>query len=154
MIAKSSLYSWTAAFISGAAVFACDQWLKWTFFDQVHYESGAFSWFGGLIRSTLFHNYGISFNIPIPQILILLITGIALGWALALLIERGRAAQFWTCVLIGVFIGGTLGNAFDRLTLGFVRDWLLFFGRSAINFADLAIGGSLLTFVVLTAKQK
>jgi signal peptidase II len=148
------MFSWTAAFLSGAAVFVGDQWLKTMFFDHIHYEAEAFSFMNGWIRSTLFHNYGISFNIPIPQIVILLITGIALGWAVALLIERGKAQEFWMCVLIGIFIGGTLGNAFDRITLGYVRDWLLLFGRSAINFADVAIGSSLLAFVILTTKQK
>lgn len=154
MIAKSSIRSWTAAFISGAAVFVADQWLKITFFDHIHYEAEAFSWMNGLIRSTLFHNYGISFNIPIPQALIILITGIALGWAVALLVERGRSSDLIACILIGIFIGGTLGNAFDRIMLGFVRDWLLLFGRSAINLADVAIGGSLIGFVALTSRKK
>ena len=154
MIAKSSLNAWTAAFISGAAVFVIDQWLKWKFFDQIHYESEAFSFFGGMIRSTLHHNYGISFNIPLPLPVVVLITGIALGWAIALLIERGRLGMIGLSLVIGIFIGGTLGNVFDRLTLGFVRDWLLLFGRSAINLADVVIGSSLLTFVVLTNKKK
>jgi lipoprotein signal peptidase len=147
VIAKTSFYAWTAAFISGAAVFAIDQWLKASLFDGHTYEGEAFSFANGLIRSTLHHNYGISFNIPIPQVVIVLITGIALGWAMALLIERARASQLAACILIGIFIGGTLGNAFDRLTLGFVRDWMLLFGRSAINFADVCIGGSLLAYL-------
>ena len=154
MISKQSFYAWTAAFISGAAVFVSDQWLKRIFFDQIHYESEAFSFFGGLIRSTLHHNYGISFNIPLPLPFVVLITGIALGWAIALLIERARMGRIGISIVIGIFIGGALGNVFDRLMLGFVRDWILFFGRSAINLADVAIGGSLLTFVVLTNKKK
>ncbi|HVM90364.1 MAG TPA: signal peptidase II [Verrucomicrobiae bacterium] len=140
--------AWTAAFLSGAAVFACDQWLKWRFFDRVHYEGEAFSFLNGLIRSTLFHNHGISFNIPLPLWVIILITGAALGWALALLIERAKLGNLIACLLIGLFVGGTLGNAYDRLTLGFVRDWLLLFGRSAINLADIAIGGALLAYLL------
>ena len=122
------------------------------FFDQIHAEGEAFSYFGGIVRSTLFHNRGISFNLPLPLWAIILITGAALGWAIALLIERAKLGKLEACIIIGIFIGGTIGNAYDRLTLGFVRDWLLLFGRSAINLADLAIGGSLLIYLLTQGK--
>ncbi|MEI7512587.1 MAG: signal peptidase II [Candidatus Uhrbacteria bacterium] len=153
MINREAIYSWTAAFLSGAAVFASDQWLKWYFFDIRHYEGEAFSIFNGFFRSTLHHNFGISFNLPIPLFIIILITGIALGWSIALLTERARSNQIIPCLLVGVFIGGTLGNAFDRLALGFVRDWLLLFGRSAINLADAAIAISLISFLLTQSKK-
>ncbi len=137
----------TAALLTGAAVFLADILTKIAYFDQVNEEGGAFSFLGGLIRSTLHHNYGISFDIALPLWLIVLITGLALGWALAILIERAKTGRLAVCLVLGLFLGGVLGNVFDRLTLGFVRDWLLFFGRSAINFADVAVGGSILLFI-------
>jgi lipoprotein signal peptidase len=134
----------SAALLAGAAAFLADAWTKTVFFDAITQESQAFSFFDGLVRSTLHHNYGISFNIPIPAWATLLITGLALGWALAVLIERSRRGQLFACLILGVFIGGVVGNVSDRITLGFVRDWLLLFGRSAINVADICIAGSLL----------
>lgn len=148
MISRESFRAWTAAFVSGAAVFVADQVLKSVFFDRVTSEGAAFFFLNGLVRSTLHHNYGISFNLPVPLIVTVLITGVALGWAVALLMERARTGRLASSILIGIFIGGVLGNAFDRLTLGFVRDWLLLFGRSAVNLADGAIAGSLLVYIL------
>jgi lipoprotein signal peptidase len=153
VITKETIKPWTAAFLAGAAVFACDQWLKWYFFDIRHYESEAFTFLNGFVRSTLHHNFGISFNLPIPLFIIILITGIALGWAVALLNERAKTNQIFASIIVGIFIGGTLGNAFDRLALGFVRDWLLLFGRSAINLADAAIAISLISFLLTQSKK-
>lgn len=134
----------TAALLAGAAAFLADAWTKAVFFDAVTQEGQAFSLFGGLVRSTLHHNYGISFNLPVPTWATLVITGLALGWALAMLMERSRRGQILACLILGIFIGGVAGNVSDRIALGFVRDWLLLFGRSAINVADLFIAGSLL----------
>ncbi|KAA0206236.1 signal peptidase II [Candidatus Uhrbacteria bacterium] len=139
----------TAAFLAGAAALSVDLLSKQYFFDQVTAEGAAFSFFDGMIRSTLHQNLGISFNIPIPFWLVLLITGTALGWAVALLFERARIGRLISCIVLGVFIGGVIGNAFDRITLGFVRDWILLMGLSAINLADIFIAGSILAWIIL-----
>ncbi len=138
----------TAAFLAGAAALSADLFTKQIFFDQVFEEGAAFSFFGGMLRSTLHQNLGISFNVPIPFWLTLLITGIALGWAAALLIERVRMGRAVPSLLIGIFVGGVIGNVFDRIMLGYVRDWILLFGMSAINFADMFIAGSILAWVL------
>lgn len=144
----------TAALLAGAASFLADAWSKAVFFDAATQEGQAFSFFDGLVRSTLHHNYGISFNIPVPTWATLVITGLALGWALAMLMERSRRGQILACVILGIFIGGVVGNVSDRITLGFVRDWLLLFGRSAINLADLCIAGSLLAWLLFSSKKE
>jgi signal peptidase II len=137
----------------GAAGLFFDLYTKKIFFDAVTVEGSAFSFFNGLIRSTLHQNQGISFNIPIPLWLTILITGIALGWSVALLIERARTGTLPASILLGLFMGGVLGNVYDRIMLGFVRDWILLFGMSAINIADILIAGSLLAWI-LYAQQK
>ncbi|GEM_PF-900078 len=124
----------TAALLAGAAVFAIDQWLKIQLFANAALMEG--SWLSGLIRFTNHQNYGISFNLPVPWILMIAIAIIATIWA-------GREIYFSKSIkislLLGIFIGGVLGNLFDRITLDFVRDWLLLWGRSAVNLADGAI---------------
>ncbi|MCC6563494.1 signal peptidase II [Candidatus Uhrbacteria bacterium] len=144
----------TAALLAGAAAFLADAWSKAVLFDAITEEGAAFSYLNGFARSTLHHNYGISFNIPLPTWATLLITGLALGWAIAMLVERSRRGYLAACIVLGVVIGGVVGNVFDRITLGFVRDWLLLGGRSAINVADLLIAGSLLAWLILPSKQK
>lgn len=142
-----TLRAGAAALVSGAAGLSLDLYTKLVFFDRVGEEGAAFSFFSGLLRSTLHENRGISFNLPLPFWIVFLITGVALGWAIALLIERARSGAALPCAILGCFVGGVLGNVFDRITLGFVRDWMLLFGMSALNIADLLIAGSILAWL-------
>jgi signal peptidase II len=144
--------AFTTALISGAVGLFIDLSTKSLFFDGAQREGSVFSIFNGVIRSTLHRNQGISFNLPVPFWITLLITGLALGWALALLIERGRKGAIFSCLILGSFIGGVLGNVYDRIAFGFVRDWILLFNMSAINLADLLIAGSILAWFASSRK--
>lgn len=141
------------ALLAGAVSFWADIGTKILFFDRATQEGQMFSMLNGLVRSTIHRNYGISFNLPIPTWATLLITGLALGWAVAMLIERSRRDQILSCLILGIFIGGVIGNVYDRITFGYVRDWLLLFGRSAINIADLLIAGGILAWLALVPKK-
>ncbi len=148
-----SAQAFAAALCTGAVGLFLDLYTKKIFFDGMDGEGAAFSLFEGLVRSTLHQNQGISFNLPIPLWLTFVITGVALGWAVALLLERARAGSLLPSLILGAFMGGVLGNVFDRITLGFVRDWILLFGMSAINIADLFIAGGVLAWLAYGAKR-
>lgn len=89
-----------------------------------------------LIQLTQHRNPGISFDFPLPTSLIAIVTLLVLVWALKHWLKARNAAESFALSLI---IFGALGNLYDRLSLGFVRDWLLLWNRTAINLADLAI---------------
>ena len=58
---------------------------------------------------------------------------------------RKHSAQTLFCFALALILGGALGNLYDRLTLGYVVDFLLFHYRGyqyywpAFNVADSAI---------------
>lgn len=92
-----------------------------------------------LITFVQHENQGIIANIPVPQYLIIAATIgvlILVGHALFTSIRAGRV---YAAVALGVLMGGAFGNLYDRVTLGYVFDWILLFGRSAVNLADAAI---------------
>lgn len=62
------------------------------------------------------------------------VTGAFAWWAYHVL-KSGRNAL--TVVLV---LSGALGNLFDRILFGGVRDWIPLFSFSIINIADIAIG--------------
>jgi signal peptidase II len=125
------------ALLAAGSTFVLDQWLKSTLFANEELMNG--SWLLGLIRFTDHRNFGISFNLPVPYWLMLAIAIGALIWAIYELWQKKFTAHCIQSLFLGVFIGGVLGNLFDRATLGFVRDWLLLWSRSAVNLADGAI---------------
>lgn len=124
--------------------FLADQATKIFFFND---RLDGASVIPGVLDFILHRNEGISFNIPIPIPLILAVTGLVLTGIIVFLIKNPRAKPL-TVTGLALIFGGAIGNAFDRTVLGFVRDWLLLFGRSAVNFADAAIVIGVVTFLL------
>jgi signal peptidase II len=84
-------------------------------------------------------NEGLVANLPVPLPVIVLITIAVLllvFWMLWASVRRNHAVG---AAALGVLIGGALGNFVDRLLFGYVFDWILLVGRSALNVADLCI---------------
>src|SRR5438270_7571152 len=74
--------------------------------------------------------------------------------------SRGQkvAEDRWLCVSLGLILAGTLGNLFDRVVFGGVRDFLYFywFEWPVFNVADcfLVCGAGLLLLQAFTAPAK
>lgn len=99
---------------------------------------------------TLVHheNRGAIANTPLPLPLIVVITVAVLLLVLHSLYTNIREGNTRAASALGILLGGAAGNLFDRVAQGFVFDWILLFGRSAINIADIAIVlGAVLFFV-------
>lgn len=94
---------------------------------------------GGIVGLQLFKNYGVVANIAIPMPVIILLTFIILG-ALAMWLKHAYTAkQNWVTASLLVLILGASGNLVDRIAHGFTTDYIILFGRSVINIADVLI---------------
>lgn len=141
-----------------------DQWTKWMVL-----EAPRFNALGCLDRTescgridvlpffdlTMVWNRGISFGIGQSEgvmrwLLVLLTTGIAIGFTIWLV----RASRRFTGVALALVIGGAFGNVIDRVRFGAVVDFLDFSGifrpyffNYVFNVADAAISvGAVLLF--------
>src|SRR4029079_1491050 len=88
-------------------------------------------------------------------------TGISLVAALAILIWATRGSTTrdrWLSAALGLILGGTVGNLFDRLVFGGVRDFLYFYRVEwpVFNIADCALvcGAILLLIQALFVPSK
>jgi signal peptidase II len=72
--------------------------------------------------------------------------------------RRSAATDKWLCTALGLILGGTLGNLFDRVTFGGVRDFLYFYliDWPVFNIADcgLVVGACLLLLQAVFGKAK
>lgn len=103
--------------------------------------------FPGILELVHHRNYGIVANVPLPQPLIILIT-----FAVIVMIGIGtyralRRKELREVTALMLILGGAIGNLWDRIQWGYVFDWILLFGRSAINLADIFIAVGLLWYL-------
>lgn len=90
----------------------------------------------------------------------LFFAGVSLLAAIGILVwgTRGQPAQEkWLSAALGLILGGTLGNFYDRLVFGGVRDFMhfIYIEWPVFNFADccLVVGAALLLVQAVFAPQ-
>lgn len=126
-----------------ATVFSIDRVTKFFFLTHVLATSSR------VIAITAHQNYGLMANLPVPAWIIIPITILVLAWIGWKLIDEMQRQTFYPLALIA---GGAIGNLYDRLTMGFVFDWIWVLQRSVINLADIAIGVGILWYMLLIKK--
>lgn len=137
------------ALLTAAVVIIIDQWSKWLAFSQLTPGESDSILPGVSLGQT--RNEGIAFGIFAgkPWIVFSL-----MGIALAVLVwfylrHRGRPG-LWLAT--GLLLGGAIGNAIDRIALGYVRDFIELPHFPSFNVADIAITFGVIV-LVLTVEQ-
>ena len=122
----------------------------------------------GWFNLTLAHNSGAAFSFLADEsgwqrwffaIIAFVVSTVIFFW-----IKRLKAHERWVAISLALVLGGALGNLWDRLTLGYVVDFLDFYYQSnaqapmhwpAFNVADMAIsiGAFMLIMDALFSKE-
>ena len=123
--------TWMAGIIG---ILVLDQSLKNWALLRLPEEGGRLN---SLVSFRLHKNYGIAFDIPAPQSLIILVTLLIIFAAVYGLIVYKN--QLRVAVPLFLITAGGLGNLFDRVVHGFTVDYIILFTRSAINLSDVMI---------------
>ena len=110
-------------------------------------SSGPFL-FPGAFEFTHHQNFGIIANIPVPLFLIVAISVIILILVAFGFIRAIRRRERREAAALTLIFAGAIGNLWDRIQWHFVFDWILLFGRSAINLADVMIGIGIIWYLV------
>lgn len=127
-----------------ACLLSLDQWTKRFFFSQ---DSGTIAHVPAfLVQITHHKNLGLTFDLPFPSTILIGLSSLIILGVLYAFIETVRHRERQRTFALSLILAGALGNLFDRLLLGFVRDWILLFFRSALNLADIFILVGILWF--------
>lgn len=108
------------------------------YFMKQSADSG-FVLFSGLLETTQHRNYGVVANFPLPMAVIFILTAVAIFFVLLGLIRAWKKSDRWQSAWFMLILAGALGNLWDRAQYNYVFDWILLFGRSALNLADIFI---------------
>jgi signal peptidase II len=104
------------------------------------------------LTETYSENVGVAFGIPIPYVLLIVINiallGVILAWAHKDLNIKNPIEQS----AIALVIAGGVGNLIDRITQGFVVDFISIWIWPTFNFADIYIVVGILLLIIFYAK--
>jgi len=94
----------------------------------------------GVLRFTLSENEGIAFGFPVPGPIVLAATAVAIAVVIVLFAASTRADRALH-VGLGMLMGGSIGNACDRLATGRVRDFINVYAirYPVFNIADILL---------------
>jgi len=102
---------------------------------------------------TQHYNHGSIGNLPLPIVIIISISIIALIFLTHLLIKEIKSQNKLELYALNILIGGALGNLVDRILHNYVFDWILILNISIINIADIAISLGALWYLYLKIKK-
>jgi signal peptidase II len=105
---------------------------------------------------TLMHNTGAAFSFLSDasgwQRWFFTLVALAVSAGIIMWMKRLAASQVWLAVALGMILGGALGNVYDRITLGYVVDFIQVYYDNwyfpAFNVADSAISVGAVILVI------
>lgn len=138
-----------------AVVISLDLWTKSIASANLSLNGLGVAWFPGF-NFTLMHNTGAAFSFLNDAggwqrwfftVVALLVSAVLLVW-----LHRLPKDNRWLAVALALILGGALGNVYDRMTLGYVVDFIdVYYGTyhwPAFNIADSAISVGALMFII------
>lgn len=84
------------------------------------------------------HNSGAAFGIAPQATLLFLVASVVVAVGLAVYVVK-RPVASWVGTVLGLIMGGTVGNGYDRLVHGTVPDFIDVHFWPVFNLADAAI---------------
>ncbi|HEY8802424.1 MAG TPA: signal peptidase II [Candidatus Dormibacteraeota bacterium] len=91
-----------------------------------------------LVGITNVHNSGAAFGVAPALAIFFLIASVAVSIGLVVYVV-GNPSNLWSNAVLGLILGGTLGNGYDRITFGTVTDFVNVHFWPVFNVADSAI---------------
>ncbi|MBI2691911.1 MAG: signal peptidase II [Solirubrobacterales bacterium] len=137
------------ALLTAAAVVAFEQWTKWLAFSQLTPGESESVFPGVSLGQT--RNEGIAFGFFAGQPwLVFSLMAVALAVLIWFYLRHRGRPGLWLAT--GLLLGGAIGNAIDRISAGYVRDFIELPRFPSFNLADVAITFGVI-LLVLTVEQ-
>jgi signal peptidase II len=93
---------------------------------------------GGVVGITNVRNSGAAFGFAPAGATLFLFASILVSIGLIIYVARNPGTT-WSDAVLGLILGGTVGNGFDRIVYGTVTDFVNFHFWPVFNLADSAI---------------
>ncbi|HVS48260.1 MAG TPA: signal peptidase II [Candidatus Dormibacteraeota bacterium] len=119
------------------AVFVLDRITKSLVMAQIPYGTEV-PILGHLVGIANYHNSGAAFGLAPAGAPIFLIASVVVAIGLVVYVAR-NPGSLWTDAVLGLIMGGTLGNGYERVVFGTVTDFINVHFWPVFNVADSAV---------------
>lgn len=150
---------WLIPLLIGAFIFVCDQlsksWIVQTLGPVPLVKS--LPLLGDWLSLVYSHNMGVAFGLFQNMASVLTVVSLLISFGALYVYIVYLPNHLWSVqVSIGLILGGALGNIADRITLGYVVDFIQVGWWPIFNIADSAItvGAVILAFYLLFAPEE
>lgn len=123
--------------VVAVAVFVLDRITKEIVATQIAYGTEV-PVIGHLVGITNIRNSGAAFGVAPALTAIFTLASIAVAIGLVVYVARNPGTA-WNDAVLGMILGGTLGNGFDRIVYGTVTDFVNFHFWPVFNVADSSV---------------
>lgn len=140
ILKKSLIVKYSLTFLFALCLFVLDQWTKHLI--ELNFRTGQSKiLIDKVLRLTYVQNRGAAFGILQGQRVAFLILTVAVFVFAIWYIGKHRPESVLFLSSVGLILSGAAGNAYDRMCLGFVRDFIdvSFINFPVFNVADCAI---------------
>lgn len=120
------------------AVFAADLFIKSIVSTRLA-PGRSVSVIKGILNLTYVRNTGVAFGLFPDMRLLLVFIGIVICAAVIYFNAKIKSDNMFLRICLAIILGGSLGNLYDRVSFGYVIDYIDFRVFPVFNFADIAI---------------
>ncbi len=133
-------------------MFALDRITKSLVVAQVPYGTEV-NVIGHLVGIINVHNSGAAFGLAPAGAGFFLVAAVAIAVGLAVYVAR-NPGDLWTDAALGLIMGGTLGNGYDRIMFGTVTDFINFHFWPVFNVADSGVSIGVVALIAGYLRRK
>ena len=133
-------------------VFALDRITKSLVVAQVPYGTEV-PVIGHLVGIINVHNSGAAFGLAPAAAGFFLVAAVAIAIGLVVYVAR-NPGDLWTDAALGLIMGGTLGNGYDRIMFGTVTDFINFHFWPVFNVADSGVSIGVVALIAGYLRRK
>ena len=147
---KNYFRSYLLLFILAVIIISFDQWTKYLVRTQLQFGQTwvPWDWLAPYARIVYWHNSGAAFGLGQNLSLLFTILAIVVSCAIIVYYPRIPKEDWPLRVALGMQFGGAIGNLIDRLTIGFVTDFISVGNFPVFNVADSSVSVGVAVLII------
>jgi len=150
VVLKKTIRDYFFLFVLAGTIVALDQWTKTLVRTQLEFQQTwvPWDWLAPYARIVYWHNAGAAFGLGQNLSLVFTILPFLVAGAIIFYYPQIHRRDWPLRIALGMQLGGAIGNLIDRLTIGYVTDFISVGRFPVFNVADSSISVGVAVLII------